>query len=184
MATRRNITPPFQKGTYFSAYRQNNSTDCYIPSLETMILFNPQCLRFCYCSRPIAPRNIRWQTTVSIPNHNDAGRARVIFSGIQPTGIPHLGNYLGALRDWVRLQNTSTDKNKQLFSIVDMHALTMPQQPSLLRQWRRQTFAMLLAVGLDPSRSTIFYQSAVCFLAYILALSEAPIHSYLGPCTH
>jgi hypothetical protein len=151
-----------------------------------MIFFNPRCLRSCFSqhSRPIVPRNIRWQTNKSASNRNDARRDRVVFSGIQPTGIPHLGNYLGALRDWVRLQNISTDKNKRLFSIVDMHALTMPQEPSLLHQWRRQTFAMLLAVGLDPSRSTIFYQSAVCFLTYVFAFSETSVHSYLGPCTH
>jgi len=76
----------------------------------------------------------------------------VIFSGIQPTGVPHLGNYLGALHQWVKLQNNAKPGAKLLFSIVDLHAL---------RRWRREAFATLLAVGLDPKRSTIFYQSAV-----------------------
>ncbi|KAJ5166501.1 Tryptophan--tRNA ligase [Penicillium canariense] len=83
----------------------------------------------------------------------------IIFSGIQPTGVPHLGNYLGALREWVRLQNEATAGTKLLFSIVDLHALTVPQDAASLRKWRREAFGTLLAVGLDPSRSTIFYQS-------------------------
>ncbi|KAL4782735.1 hypothetical protein BJX76DRAFT_331784 [Aspergillus varians] len=84
-----------------------------------------------------------------------------IFSGIQPTGVPHLGNYLGALREWVKIQNAATKDTKLLFSIVDLHALTGPQQSRQLRNWRKEAFAMLIAVGLDPKRSTIFYQSAV-----------------------
>lgn len=88
---------------------------------------------------------------------------QIIFSGIQPTGIPHLGNYLGALREWVLLQNsTKPDTTTLLYSIVDLHALTLPQDPDVLRTWRRQSFATLLAVGLDPGRCRVFYQSAVC----------------------
>ncbi|KAL1960017.1 hypothetical protein VTO42DRAFT_685 [Malbranchea cinnamomea] len=87
---------------------------------------------------------------------------RVIFSGIQPTGVPHLGNYLGALREWVLLQNSSTAQDTTLlYSIVDLHALTLPQDPEVLRTWRRQSFATLLAVGLDPERCSLFFQSAV-----------------------
>lgn len=86
----------------------------------------------------------------------------VIFSGIQPTGVPHLGNYLGAIREWVRLQNSSTPGTRLFFSIVDLHALTVPQDASQLRNWRKEMFAALLAAGLDPKKSTIFYQSAVC----------------------
>jgi tryptophanyl-tRNA synthetase len=85
----------------------------------------------------------------------------IIFSGIQPTGVPHLGNYLGALREWVRLQGSASEESKLIFSIVDLHALTVPQESTHLRQWRKQAFAMLLAIGLDPNRVTIFYQSAV-----------------------
>lgn len=91
----------------------------------------------------------------SLPTQN------VIFSGIQPTGVPHLGNYLGALREWVQLQNSATEGTKLLFSIVDLHALTVPQDANQLRQWRKEMLVTLLAVGLDPSNSTIFYQSAV-----------------------
>ncbi len=87
---------------------------------------------------------------------------QVIFSGIQPTGIPHLGNYLGALQQWVKLQNTAASKTKLLFSIVDLHAITIPQDCKRLKQWKRETLATLLAVGLDPERSILFYQSSVC----------------------
>ena|SRR5579862_8991043 len=87
---------------------------------------------------------------------------QVVFSGIQPTGVPHLGNYLGALREWVKLQDNAPENTRLIFSIVDLHAVTVPQKREQLREWKRQTLAALLAIGLDPSRSTIFYQSAVC----------------------
>ena len=86
---------------------------------------------------------------------------KTIFSGIQPTGIPHVGNYLGALQKWVELQDDAATGTKLIYSIVDLHALTIAQDPALLRQRRQQMLAMLLAVGLDPNRSTIFYQSMV-----------------------
>jgi tryptophanyl-tRNA synthetase len=86
---------------------------------------------------------------------------RVIFSGIQPTGIPHLGNFLGALKQWVSLQETATPSTKLLYSIVDLHAITVPQEPQQLKQWKRETLATLLAIGLDPDRSVLFYQSSV-----------------------
>ncbi|KAL4747640.1 hypothetical protein BDW72DRAFT_182088 [Aspergillus terricola var. indicus] len=88
-------------------------------------------------------------------------QAPTVFSGIQPTGVPHLGNFLGALREWVRIQQAATENTKLIFSIVDLHALTVPQQNSQLRKWRKEALATLIAVGLDPDRSTIFYQSAV-----------------------
>jgi tryptophanyl-tRNA synthetase len=89
---------------------------------------------------------------------------RVIFSGIQPTGVPHLGNYLGALREWVKLQDTAPPGTKLLYSIVDLHAITSRLDPQRLKQWKRETLATLLAVGLNPDRSIIFYQSSVISL--------------------
>ncbi|KAK2761404.1 Tryptophan--tRNA ligase, mitochondrial [Arachnomyces sp. PD_36] len=89
------------------------------------------------------------------------GGPKVIFSGIQPTGVPHLGNFLGALQKWVELQDDAAVGTKLIYSIVDLHALTIPHDPIALRERRRQTLAMLLAVGLDPNRATIFYQSTV-----------------------
>jgi tryptophanyl-tRNA synthetase len=90
-----------------------------------------------------------------------ADSSKVIFSGIQPTGIPHLGNFLGALQKWVELQNNAAVGTRLIYSIVDLHALTIPHDPIKLRRHRRQMLAMLLAIGLDPNRATIFYQSAV-----------------------
>jgi tryptophanyl-tRNA synthetase len=86
---------------------------------------------------------------------------KVVFSGIQPTGVPHLGNYLGALKQWVRLQDTADPDTTLLFCSVDLHAVTVPQAPAVLAAHRRQCFASLLAIGLDPSRSIVFHQSAV-----------------------
>ena len=86
---------------------------------------------------------------------------RVIFSGIQPTGVPHIGNYLGALQQWVQLQRDEPTTTRLVFSIVDLHAVTVQQDAEQLRKWKKETLAALLAVGLDPERCTIFYQSNV-----------------------
>lgn len=112
-------------------------------------------------------------TTTTTTSASDAS-PKVIFSGIQPTGVPHLGNYLGALSQWVALQEeataasssssngtTTTPPTRLFFSVVDLHAITLPQEASQLRRWRREMLAALLAVGLDPARSTIFHQSSV-----------------------
>ncbi len=80
-----------------------------------------------------------------------------IFSGIQPTGIPHLGNYLGAIRNWVALQQD----HECLFCLVDLHAITVWQDPALLRRQTRAQQAVLLAAGIDPLRHVLFNQSAV-----------------------
>ena len=81
-----------------------------------------------------------------------------IFSGIQPTGMAHLGNYLGAIRHWVQLQEQC---NSVLYSIVDLHSLTVPQAPILLRENIRGMAVCLLACGVDPRRSILFQQSQV-----------------------
>ncbi|KAJ5902482.1 hypothetical protein N7495_003010 [Penicillium taxi] len=108
----------------------------------------------------------------------------VIFSGIQPTGVPHLGNYLGALNEWVKLQNGAKPGTKLIFSVVDLHALTVPQDPAQLRKWRREAFATLLAVGLDPKKSTIFFQSAVPAHAELMwILSTVASMGYLSRMT-
>ena len=80
-----------------------------------------------------------------------------IFSGAQPTGSVHLGNYLGALRNWVALQH----EYESFFCIVNLHALTLPQDPKLLAKKTRELARIYLAVGIDPSVSTIFIQSDV-----------------------
>ncbi|KAK4249638.1 hypothetical protein C7999DRAFT_39300 [Corynascus novoguineensis] len=86
---------------------------------------------------------------------------KVIFSGIQPTGIPHLGNYLGAMREWKRLQDTAEPGTSLLFSIVDLHALTIPRPREEMFENRLKMLASLLALGLDPDRAVIFFQSTV-----------------------
>lgn len=80
-----------------------------------------------------------------------------VFSGIQPTGNLHLGNYLGAIRNWVSMQ----DAHECLFCVVDLHAITMPQNPATLRAGIREMTAALIASGLDPARCILFNQSAV-----------------------
>ena len=80
-----------------------------------------------------------------------------IFSGAQPTGNVHLGNYLGALKNWVALQH----EYESFFCIVNLHALTVPQDPKLLLEKTRDLARIYLAVGIDPDVSTIFIQSDV-----------------------
>ncbi|KAH9872785.1 hypothetical protein J1614_005179 [Plenodomus biglobosus] len=94
------------------------------------------------------------------PPHLEPKRPRIIFSGIQPTGVPHLGNYLGALQQWVKLQQGEED-DVRFFSIVDLHAITVRQDPVELARWRKEMFASLFAIGLDPEKSTVFLQSSV-----------------------
>jgi tryptophanyl-tRNA synthetase len=80
-----------------------------------------------------------------------------IFSGVQPTGNLHLGNYLGAIRNWVALQKDFDC----IFCIVDLHALTVPQDPAQLSAQTREVTAAYIAAGIDPERCIIFNQSTV-----------------------
>ena len=84
------------------------------------------------------------------------GRQRVL-SGVQPTGSLHLGNWLGAIRNWVELQH----RHDAFFCVVDLHAITVPHDPALLARQTRQTAALYLACGIDPQRATVFVQSHV-----------------------
>jgi len=83
--------------------------------------------------------------------------ANRIFSGVQPTGNLHLGNYLGAIRNWVALQR----QYECIFCIVDLHALTLPQDPAQLKAQTREVTAAYIAAGIDPDDCVIFNQSAV-----------------------
>jgi tryptophanyl-tRNA synthetase len=80
-----------------------------------------------------------------------------IFSGIQPSGDLHIGNYLGAVKNWVALQGTM----ESIFCIVDLHAITVPYEPAMLRARRREMALGLLAAGIDPERASLFVQSDV-----------------------
>jgi tryptophanyl-tRNA synthetase len=80
-----------------------------------------------------------------------------VLSGVQPTGALHLGNWLGAIRNWVELQ----DSHDTFFCVVDLHAITVPHDPVVLAADTRRTAALYLACGIDPGRSTVFAQSHV-----------------------
>ncbi len=84
---------------------------------------------------------------------------KTIFSGIKPTGRPHLGNYFGAMRQWVDLQNQN--EGQSIFSIVDYHALNFIQNGEEMRNLSRELLIDLLAIGLDPEKSIIFKQSDI-----------------------
>ena len=94
---------------------------------------------------------------------------RRIFSGVQPTGNLHLGNYLGAIRNWVRLQK---EFDNCLFCVVDLHAITVWQEPRQLAASTREVAAAMIAAGIDPERNIVFNQSQVpahAELAWIFA---------------
>ena len=80
-----------------------------------------------------------------------------VFSGVQPTGNIHLGNYLGALKQFVELQ----DDNECIYCIVDLHSITVPQDPKELRKHILDVAALYLSIGVDPKKSTVFVQSDV-----------------------
>ncbi len=84
-------------------------------------------------------------------------RKKRALSCIQPTGTPTLGNYLGALRNWVQMQ----DDFDCFYAVADLHAITVRQDPTKLRQQITETFALLMAIGLDPQKSLLFVQSQV-----------------------
>src|SRR3989338_10578755 len=96
-----------------------------------------------------------------------------VFSGIQPTGNIHIGNYLGAIRQWVPLQAA----HESFFCVVDLHAITVPQDPTTLRAKTRELAGLYIAAGIDPKVSTLFVKSHVsahsemawilnCFIPY------------------
>ena len=85
------------------------------------------------------------------------GEKKRIFSGVQPTGNLHLGNYLGAIKNWVNLQNDIFS----IFSIVDLHAITVPQEPLKLKSSTHEVAAAIIASGIDIDKSILFNQSSV-----------------------
>ena len=84
-----------------------------------------------------------------------------VFSGIQPTGEIHLGNYLGAIRHWVTAANEADAPDQSLYCVVDLHAMTLPYDAAAFADGTRRTVTFLLAAGLDPDRCTLFVQSHV-----------------------
>ncbi|MGY6551182.1 MAG: tryptophan--tRNA ligase [Erythrobacter sp.] len=84
-----------------------------------------------------------------------------IVSGIQPTGNLHLGNYLGAIRNWVAMQDTLSEGDECLFFLADLHAISQPHDPATLRSGTLEMAAALVACGIDPDRSIMFNQAQV-----------------------
>ncbi|KIW56952.1 tryptophan-tRNA ligase [Exophiala xenobiotica] len=120
-------------------------------------------------------------------------QSRRVFSGIQPTGVPHLGNYLGALRQWKFLHDSSANaallsnaKPEQYFSVVDLHALTSTDIPGPERwRLRKESYASLMAIGLKNSlQTTLFFQSDVMYHAELMwILSTIASTGYLSRMT-
>jgi len=90
-----------------------------------------------------------------------SSKIRRIFSGIQPTGVPHVGNYLGAVRNWVKLQDTARENELVMFCVVDLHSCTTHHDPKKLNENIINMVASLLACGIDPKKSLVFQQSQV-----------------------
>ncbi|XP_072116443.1 tryptophan--tRNA ligase, mitochondrial isoform X2 [Mobula birostris] len=115
---------------------------------------------------PVARRILRFPAFTSGHRHrpfseeSDRGPeiANRVFSGIQPTGVPHLGNYFGAIESWVRLQD---EHSSILYSIADLHSITVPQHAGTLKQNILDMTASLLACGINPEQSVLFQQSKV-----------------------
>ncbi|EXJ80264.1 tryptophanyl-tRNA synthetase [Capronia coronata CBS 617.96] len=130
----------------------------------------------------------RTSSNERVPLH----KTRRVFSGIQPTGVPHLGNYLGALRQWKRFHDQSTDPNfsinyepEQYFSVVDLHSLTGDIAPQDRLRLRKESFASLLAMGLhNTAETTVFFQSDVwCHSELMWILSTFASTGYLSRMT-
>lgn len=97
------------------------------------------------------------ESGAGVTKEEEPPRIKRILSGVQPTGTLHLGNYLGAIRQWVEYQDTYDN----YFCVVDLHAITMPHDPKKLKQETLQSAAMYIACGIDPKKSKIFVQSHV-----------------------
>ena len=80
---------------------------------------------------------------------------KTVFSGIQPSGNLHIGNYIGALSQWVKVQN----EKDSIFCVVDLHAITVPQDPAQLKEKALEVAALYVASGIDPQKAHIFVQS-------------------------
>lgn len=107
------------------------------------------------------------QSTDSVPETiKTTEKKKRIFSGVQPSGTLTIGNYLGAIKNWTTLQ----DEYDCIYCVVDMHAITVRQEPALLRRRTLETLAIYLAAGLDPKKNILFVQSHV----------PAPCRTFLG----
>jgi hypothetical protein len=141
------------------------------------------------------PERHRRRDTAKSPCHllghpTDGCTTRKIANLSRPARLiclTQLGNYFGALCNWVRLQRTASPGDTLLFSVVGWHALTLPQDPERLRVCRREMIAVLLAVGIDPARSVVFHQDQVCgrfvhqkTLIFLVEGAQNPAHAELA----
>ena len=135
-------------GLFYLKYKPRSHNPCKFSSIERLFpLMLRRCLRLTRQCR-------RYSTATE--------QKRIVFSGIQPTGIPHLGNYLGALKNWVELQSSVQPTISTIYyCIVDLHAITVPYERDVLRKERDEMWYVLYAVGMDMERCTVFEQSAV-----------------------
>lgn len=99
---------------------------------------------------------------------------KIVYSGIQPSGTFTIGNYFGAMKNWVRLQ----EDYRSLFCVVDLHAITMAQKPAELRKRTYESMALLLALGIDPKKSILYVQSMVPEHAELTWILNC--HTYMG----
>ncbi|GFT32067.1 tryptophan--tRNA ligase, mitochondrial [Nephila pilipes] len=129
-------------------------------------VFNCNLILFVYLQGKHASKGFRMNQEFLCKMHTV--HKPLVFSGVQPTGVPHLGNYFGAIKKWSILQN---ERKKCIFSIVDLHSITLPQDPQILKQNIHIMAACLLACGINPDLSVFFLQSQVPYhteLAWIL----------------
>lgn len=117
----------------------------------------PSCRACHVAKRRLVMTTASAPSTVTSNQSNNSNRRLRVLSGVQPTGALHLGNYLGAIRQWTANQ----DEYDNLFVVVDLHAVTVPHDRKALSQATLQTVAMYLACGIEPTRSKIFVQSHV-----------------------
>jgi tryptophanyl-tRNA synthetase len=112
-------------------------------------------------------------------------KKQTIFSGIQPTGNLHIGNYIGAIKQWVNLQESQKElENELIFCIVDLHAITIYQDPKVLREKNLEVAALYIACGIDPKRSNIFIQSENHNHAYLTWIFDCVIpYGWMGRMT-
>lgn len=124
---------------------------------------SPKTLYQLQCLRP----NVKHSRSVCISHFRELSdsatphkppKRRTIFSGIQPTGVLHLGNYFGAVKQWVELQESGENV---IYSVVDLHSITLPQNPKILHNQILNMAASLIACGIDPTKAILFQQSRV-----------------------
>ncbi|DBB12662.1 TPA: Tryptophan--tRNA ligase, chloroplastic/mitochondrial, variant 3 [Trebouxia sp. C0006] len=146
---------PYRRHSKILRHSAVNSGGCSLHSSARTPTHNLSC-RATHCAAEIATDSALSPASSKTQAPATARRKRVL-SGVQPTGTLHLGNYLGAIRNWVNLQ----ELYETYFCVVDLHAITLPHEPKALLEATRQSAATYIACGIDPERANIFVQSHV-----------------------